>query len=67
MEGYIKRKKDDKGFGFIRGSGATTEYFFHRADCLNDDFSEMEEGDKVSFEPNDNNAKGPRAQNVVKL
>lgn len=67
MNGHIKRMKKQRGFGFIRSSESTTEYFFHADDCLNKDFQEMNEGDKVSFIANDSNARGPRAQNVVKL
>jgi CspA family cold shock protein len=63
MEGTIKRIKQDKGFGFIRGSN-NMDYFFHRSECTNLDFSQVEEGMKVDFD-DEPSPKGPRAVNVV--
>lgn len=67
MDGHIKRMRNEQGFGFIRSSESATEYFFHADDCINKDFQEMEEGDKVSFIANDNSPRGPRAKNVEKV
>lgn len=66
MDGHVKRKIEDKGFGFIRSSEDLLEYFFHRSACLADGFDDLEIGDKVSFEPVESE-KGPRARNVVRI
>jgi len=65
LQGTVKRLIQDKGFGFIRETGATTEYFFHRSSLGNHtEFEMLKEGDLVSFEV-EKNPKGPRAGNVV--
>jgi len=72
MNGTITRVISAKGFGFIRGKNEPTEYFFHRQDCVKNDFDEisysvdMGQVIDVNFDvvPSD---RGPRAANVVKV
>ena len=49
MTGTIKRLVSDKGFGFI-AAGDGTEYFFHQSACNEVPFSELREGQAVTFE-----------------
>ncbi|OIP81841.1 cold-shock protein [Candidatus Peregrinibacteria bacterium CG22_combo_CG10-13_8_21_14_all_44_10] len=61
MEGVIK-KLDDRGFGFITAEGMK-DIFFHANDCTDRNFTDMKEGDTVSFEKGESE-KGPKAINV---
>lgn len=63
MTGTVKRIISDKGFGFIADMNGK-EYFFHKSGLAGMKFEELFEGDKVDFEPDINNHKGPRAANV---
>ena len=58
--GQIKRKMQDRGFGFIQSG--SKEFFFHTSQCSTP-FDELEIGDNVTFTIEDS-AKGPRAVNV---
>lgn len=62
--GKITRLVRDKGFGFIRSTdgGGSGEFFFHRSGCSS--FDGLNEGNTVTFEPDPNAPKGPRAENV---
>lgn len=62
MNGTIKRLTD-KGFGFITGEGLEKDLFFHRNSLVGVEFSELHEGDTVSFDKEDS-PKGPNAVNV---
>jgi CspA family cold shock protein len=62
MNGTIKRLVSDKGFGFI-AAGDGTEYFFHQSACNEVPFSELREGQAVTFERGQG-PKGPRGENV---
>jgi CspA family cold shock protein len=62
MNGTIKRLVSDKGFGFI-AAGDGTEYFFHQSACSGVSFSELREGQSVTFERGQG-PKGPRGENV---
>ena len=62
MNGTLKRLVSDKGFGFI-AAGDGTEYFFHQSACQGVSFSELREGQSVSFDRGQG-PKGPRAENV---
>lgn len=62
MNGKIVRLKKDKGFGFIKGEDES-EYFFHHSSVKNAVFTELEEGQDVTFEASEG-AKGPRAEDV---
>jgi CspA family cold shock protein len=61
-EGTIK-KLTDKGFGFI-STGKDKDLFFHSESVQGVSFSELREGQKVSFTEG-RGPKGPRAENVT--
>lgn len=65
MEGKIK-KLTGRGFGFINAEDVEEDLFFHESELEGVDFSELEEGDEVSFEKGEG-PKGPNASNVKKL
>ena len=60
-EGTIK-KLTDKGFGFIN-TGKEKDLFFHSSSVQGVSFSELREGQKVSFTEG-RGQKGPCAENV---
>lgn len=62
MNGTIK-KLTDKGFGFIAREGEEKDLFFHSKSLVGVQFSELKEGDAVSFDVEDS-PKGPNAVNV---
>jgi cold shock protein len=62
MTGVIK-KLTDKGFGFITVEGQEKDLFFHSKALVGVQFSELHEGDQVSFDVEDS-PKGPNAVNV---
>lgn len=62
MTGTIKRLTD-KGFGFISAEGMEKDLFFHQSSLVDVEFSELHEGDAVTFEVEDS-PKGKRAANV---
>ena len=64
MQGTIK-KLTDKHFGFIAQDGSDKDIFFHANELDGVDFSELQEGDAVTFEINDS-PKGPAAVQVKK-
>jgi cold shock protein len=64
MQGTIK-KLTDKNFGFISQEGSDKDLFFHASELEGVDFSDLREGDAVSFEVNDT-PKGPAATQVKK-
>ncbi len=64
MQGTIK-KLTDKNFGFITQEGSEKDLFFHASELVDVDFSELREGDEVTFEVNDS-PKGPAATQVKK-
>ena len=63
MQGTIK-KLTDKNFGFIAQEGAE-DLFFHANSLEGVDFSQLSEGDEVTFEV-ENTPKGSAAINVKK-
>ncbi|MFA7314395.1 MAG: cold shock domain-containing protein [Candidatus Magasanikbacteria bacterium] len=63
MQGTIK-KLTDKNFGFISQDGGD-DLFFHANSLAGVDFSELREGDAVTFEV-ENTPKGKAATNVQK-
>ena len=63
MEGTIKRL-NDRGFGFITPEGEDKDVFFHSNDLAGVEFSDLHEGDKVTFEK-EASEKGPKAVNVT--
>ena len=64
MQGTIK-KLTDKNFGFIGQDGEEKDLFFHANELDGVDFSELREGDAVTFEVTDS-PKGPAAVQVKK-
>jgi len=65
MEGTIK-KLTEKNFGFISREGEEKDLFFHANELDGVEFSELQEGDSVSFEVVDSE-KGPAATQVKKI
>lgn len=62
MKGVIKKIFKDKGFGFI-GVDGQPDVFFHKTAVRNVPFTDLVEGQKVTFEVGEG-AKGPRAEDV---
>ncbi|OHA21545.1 MAG: cold-shock protein [Candidatus Taylorbacteria bacterium RIFCSPHIGHO2_01_FULL_51_15] len=62
MTGTIK-KLTDKGFGFISAEGLQKDLFFHSKGLVGVQFTDLQEGDKVSFETEES-PKGMNAVNV---
>lgn len=63
MTGKIKRLTD-KGFGFISSDdNSGKDIFFHSSALQGVQFSELAEGDAVTFDTEDSD-RGPRAINV---
>lgn len=67
--GIVKRIVRDKGFAFVTSQGV--DYFAH-ASCFADLngrrsalFNNLREGDHVSFEPDENCDRGPRALDIA--
>ena len=63
MTGTIKKKIEDRAFGFISREGASKELFFHKDDLNGVTFEELREGDAVTFDVVQGE-KGPAAKNV---
>ena len=64
QQGTIARLTD-KGFGFISREGEEKDLFFHANELDGIEFSELAEGDAVTFESQDS-PKGPVAVAVKK-
>ena len=64
MQGTIK-KLTDKNFGFISQEGAQKDLFFHANELVGVEFSDLREGDTVTFEITES-PKGPAATKVQK-
>jgi len=62
MQGTIK-KLTDRNFGFISQEGTDKDLFFHANELDGVDFSELREGDAVTFEVSDT----PKGQAAVKI
>lgn len=65
MNGIIKVKKDQQGFGFITPVDGGKDLFFHFSGCVDkvDGFNSLQEQMEVSFEVQDGQ-KGPMAVDV---
>ena len=61
-EGIVTAIKLDKGYGFIGEVGAP-DLFFHYSDLDGLQFDEQLQGQRVTFDI-EQNARGPRARNV---
>lgn len=64
--GTVKWFNDQKGFGFITPEDGGRDCFVHHSAIQAQGFRTLAEGDKVEFEVTEG-AKGPAAENVVKL
>ncbi len=62
MQGTIK-KLTDKNFGFISQEGDEKDLFFHANELVDVNFSDLREGDEVSFEVTDT----PKGQAAVQV
>ncbi len=65
QQGTIARLTD-RGFGFIAREGQEKELFFHATALVGVQFTDLKEGDKVTFEVADG-PKGPNAVNVTRV
>ena len=63
--GTIKKKVEDRGFGFISRPGEPKDLFFHSKDVVGTTFEELREGDAVTFDVVQGD-KGPAAVKVSK-
>ncbi len=63
MNGIIKKKVEDRGFGFITREGESKDLFFHLKDVVGVTFDELREGDAVTFDVVSGD-KGPAAVSV---
>lgn len=64
-QGTVKWFNGSKGFGFIQADSGN-DVFVHYTAILGDGFRNLDEGQRVEFEVTQG-AKGPQAQNVVKI
>ncbi|MBI5135540.1 cold shock domain-containing protein [Candidatus Uhrbacteria bacterium] len=65
QQGTIARLTD-RGFGFIAREGEEKELFFHASALVGVQFTDLKEGDKVTFEVGQG-PKGPNATNVQRV
>jgi CspA family cold shock protein len=64
--GTVKWFNDQKGFGFITPEDGSKDCFVHHSAISMQGFKTLGEGDRVEFDITEG-AKGPAAENVVKL
>jgi len=65
MQGTILKLLTDKNFGFIKREDDEKDLFFHANELVDVEFSQLVEGDAVTFEIKDT-PKGPAAIQVKK-
>ncbi len=65
QQGTIARLTD-RGFGFIAREGEEKQLFFHATALVGVQFTDLKEGDKVTFDVVDG-PKGPSASNVTRV
>jgi cold shock protein len=64
--GTVKWFNDSKGFGFITPADGSKDCFVHHSSIQGSGFKTLAEGGRVEFDIVEG-AKGPAAENVVKL
>ena len=64
LNGDVKWFNSTKGFGFIQSG--EKDYFLHFSEIQGEGFKNVQEGDRVSFEPSMSD-KGPIAKSVMKV
>jgi len=64
--GTVKWFNDQKGFGFITPEDGSRDCFVHHSAIQAEGFRSLAEGDRVEFDLGEG-AKGPAAENVVKI
>ena len=64
-EGIVKWFSDKKGYGFIEQENGD-DLFVHYSGISSDGFKTLNEGDRVSFDIEEND-RGPKAKNVEKI
>jgi cold shock protein len=64
--GTVKWFNDAKGFGFITPEDGSKDCFVHHTAIKADGFRSLSEGERVEFDIVQG-AKGPAAENVVKI
>jgi len=66
QQGTIVRL-NEKRFGFIKVEGQEKDLFFHANELVGSTWEDLREGDKVSFQVDNNGPKGPAAVQVSKI
>jgi len=71
VTGYVARKRDDKGYGFLRdGTPAKPglrEWYFHSRDLVDAPFVSLVVGDAMVFTPDDQPPTSKESPRAVKV